>query len=223
MTITMGSMFRNSTGYLSRYFAQAMQLRTALEHRGAKMRLVLVEGDSTDDTWVKLAEQTEWWDAVLVKRAHGGPRWGSVDDPARWRALSWVCNGVMEHLGTDTDALIYVESDLSWDAETMVALLDRLDNEHPAMSPMSFAENGNFYDIWGYRKNGCGFSMHAPYHPELNGITQIDSAGSCIVMRGDVAKQARFGPHDCVLGLGRSIYQAGFSLWVDPTLRVVQV
>lgn len=238
MRVALGGMFRNSTWYLPRYFKQVDGLRRALAARGHSLQLVMAEGDSDDGTWEKLAWYTVVQDAVLVKRAHGGPWWGSADRPDRWTALSWVCNGVLDHVARDVDALVYVETDLVWKPETMLALLDHL-VKHPAVSPMCFTGVGDFYDIWGHIKDGVNFSPFPPYHEALEGMTvrdgakitptdkcrtvRMDSTGSCVVMRGDVARVVRYGPHDLVRGLGRSIYENGFSLWLDPSLKVVHL
>lgn len=223
MNVVLGSIFRNSSHYLHRYFSQAYRLREELKERGDSLRLVLVEGDSSDDTWEALAKWGRDFDLSRIKREHGGPPWGSVDDPARWRALSFCCNGVMEYITAGDDAVIYVESDLHWEVPTMIRLLDQLDDDHPAIAAMCFTALGAFYDTWGHRKNGKSFGPFPPYHAELKAhdLTEIDSAGSCIVMRGDVARRVRFGPEDCVRGLGRSIWENGYSLWIDPHARVV--
>lgn len=221
--VALGSIFRNSTSYLGRYFNQARGFQKLLNDRGMELTLFLVEGDSVDDTWNQLAVGAlGHFEADLIKRAHGGPWWGSVDVPERWKALSWCCNGVMERV-TDEHALIYVESDLWWEPETMMALVDRLDEGYNAVSPMCFTSAGHFYDVWGYLKDGVQFSPFPPYHEALSGLTPIDSAGSCIAMSGKVARVARFGPLDCVRGLGRSIRENGFTLWVDPSLKVVHL
>lgn len=217
--IAVGSIFRDAYPYLARYFRQIGDLEQAL---GKPVRLLLVEGDSTDPTWNVLEQYMAGRDGQLIKRAHGGPKWGSIDDRARWRALSWCCNGVLEAV-TDETALIYVESDLIWYPQTMLRLLDALETK-PAVAAMSFTSSGHFYDTYGHRKDGLAFSPFPPYHPAWNPehLFTIDSAGSCIAMRGDVAKRARFGDDDCVLGLGRSIWAMGESLWIDPKTSVVQ-
>lgn len=221
MRIALGGMFRHSCWYLDRYFAQVHRLARAVKARGDDLRLIWAEGDSTDATWLRLAQFGDEYDTVLIKRAHGGPRWGSDDNPARWAALSWVCNGVLDHVSWDVDALVYVETDLIWRPESLLALVDQLDEAHPAIAPMCFTEDGPFYDIWGHIKGGVAFGPFPPYHHDLGpGLTQVDSAGSCIVMRGDVARCVRYGP-DLVRGLGRSIYANGYSLWVDPRLEVI--
>ncbi|HXU05425.1 MAG TPA: hypothetical protein VN903_30915 [Polyangia bacterium] len=221
MKIALGGMFRNSTRYLERYFRQVNDLADALGRRQHRLRLVLAEGDSTDTTWVELAQRTRIFDAVLVKRDHGLRHWGSEDVPDRWRALSWVCNGILDHVTADIDALVYVETDLIWTPDTMLALLAHLE-QVPAVAPMCFAGEA-FYDIWGHIKGGINFGPFPPYHDDLlppPALTQVDSAGSCLVLRGEVARCVRYGPDDLVRGLGRSIYQQGYSLWVDPALRV---
>lgn len=225
MIIALGGMFRNSTWYLQRYFTQVLALYTQLQARGDQLRLVLAEGDSQDATWEQLANCTRTFDAVLVKRKHGGPHWPSVDVPERWKALSWVCNGVLDHVTADVDKFVYVETDLAWDAATLLALVDQLNDVHPAIAPMCHTARGEFYDLWGHIKDGVAFGPFPPYHKDLapSGLTAVDSAGSCTAMLGKVARCVRYGPDDLVRGLGRSIRENGFSLWVDPTLRVVHL
>jgi hypothetical protein len=223
MKIALGSMFRNSLGYLDRYFSQVLALKLYLESNHDHLQLIFAEGDSYDDTWTELAKRTESLDAVLLKRAHGSKHaWHSVDIPERWKAISWVCNGILDHVEMDVDAFIYVESDLGWRVETMASLLNQLDALHPAIAPMCFTAVGDFYDIWGHIKDGEHFSPFPPYHSALgSGLTEIDSAGSCTAMLGAVARSARYDSTDHCRGLGRSIRKAGWSIWVDPNVRVV--
>jgi len=222
MNIVIGSIFRNSVGYLPRYFGQMDRLRVMLKRLDHELHLVLVEGDSIDDTYRALKHMSSTYPTTLVKRDHGGPMWGSVDQPERWAALAWCCNAVLENVMLDAGAVIYVESDLIWDPETMLKVLSHL-REVPAVATMCFTREGAFYDIWGHMKDGQNFGPFPPYHHGLKqyGLTEIDSAGSCIGMRGEVARRARFGLSDCVRGLGRSIRENGYSLWIDPQLKVV--
>jgi hypothetical protein len=221
MNVVVGSIFRNSASYVGRYFQQVEALRRDLDHDGHHLRLSLVEGDSTDSTYRDLSDGIHAFPgSMLTKREHGQPEFGSVDRLDRWQALSWCCNGVLETLFPSDDAVIYVESDLIWDSFTMGALLAHL-RYHPAVSPMCFTTSMHFYDTWGFVKDGECFGPFPPYHKAIGDtLTAIDSAGSCIVMRGEVARAVRFGPEDCVRGLGRSIYAHGYHLSVDPSLKV---
>ena len=223
MRVALGSIFRNSTPYLDRYFGLVGELQELLDRKRVGLTLLLVEGDSTDNTWNELARRMESsFDGMLIKRSHHGPMWGSVDVPERWKALAWCCNGVMDMV-TDEDALIYVESDLLWKPETMIDLLGHLYEGYHAVAPMSMHSSGRFYDIWGHVKNGKQFEFDPPYHPDLDGtrMVEVDSAGSCVVMQGRVARVSRFGSTDCIRGLGRSIRANGFSLWLDTNSFVV--
>lgn len=229
MILAIGSIFRNSSDYLLRYLDQVVQLHAYLAPASA-IQLILVEGDSTDGTWHELISGLEkirplGITASLVKREHGGQVFGSVDSEQRWRQISFACNGVFENLPAVFDALIYVESDLIWNPQAMLALLEHL-KSFPAVSPMSFHRDGFFYDVWGYRRNEQRFRSSPPYHPDLENLQasllQIDSAGSCIAMRADVARQVSFAyPDQGILGLCRSIYDHGYSLHLDPHQRVI--
>lgn len=221
--VALGGMFRQAEGYLDRWFGQVCALDDALTARGDRLRLVIAEGDSTDRTREKLYERTRFLglDTVLVIRAHGGTHaWHSVDIPERWKALSWVCNGILDGIAPDIDKFVYVETDLEWQPAALLGLLDQLSPAYPAIAPMCWAGE-HFYDVWGHVKDGVQFGPFPPYHHALGpGLTRVDSAGSCVAMLGDVARRVRYGPDDLVRGLGRSIRQQGYSLWVDPTLSV---
>lgn len=224
-TIALGSIFRNSTPYLDRYFEQVEALNNTLHSRGDSLRLILLEGDSTDNTFNLLSEKVFHGEKIVEKREHHGPLFGSVDDAIRWRNSSYVWNGVMEHVRATDDEFIYVESDLIWDADTMLRLLQLLESheEIDAVAPMCFHVSGFMYDTYGHRKDGIRFSPTPPYHPGVNGdLTEIDSAGSCLVMRGLVARNARFNPPELgIVGFGQDIRGRGFKLWLAPFLKVL--
>lgn len=162
---------------------------------------------------------------TLVNRDNGSQWFGSIDHPDRWTAISYVCNGIFEQVRNTDDALIYVESDLIWDPATMLKLLERV-QEPPidACAAMCFwRDTPTFYDTWGHRKDGVRFQSFPPYHPNVNGeVTEIDSAGSCIVMRGLVARNARFTPPEMgIVGFCNDLRGRGFKLWLDPQTKVM--
>jgi len=232
MRIALGSCFRNNEGpYLTRYFRQVAALVEVLRPAGHTLELVLVWGDCLDRTAAHLANGAEALGLPynLVERSHGGPVYGSTEALERMVALSYVGNGVFEHVGRDVDALVYVESDLLWRPETFARLLRRLelDAAFDVVSPLIFAGRA-FYDIWAFRKSGHRFGPFPPYHGELDllsgALTEVDSTGSCLVMRADVARKVRIptaGPGDLALvGFCREARAAGFRIWVDPRERI---
>lgn len=240
MRVAIASIFRNSTSYLQRYTDQLSVLTGTLIGMGNDVHLIMAEGDSTDDTWAMLQERLSFlFDFIhnvspqsrltLFQAPHGGPEFGSVDNEQRWRNISYVCNRVLEQVTPQDDRFLYVESDLIWNYDTMMALLDGLDNYQQGtrvdvVAPLCIHKpTGLFYDTWGYRKNGQQFCQHSPYHPEVVSdlLTPIDSAGSCLAMHGLVARECCFTPPQLgIVGFGNDIRAHGYSFFLDPSLTV---
>lgn len=234
MNIVIASIFRNSTGYLPFYVERVYQLAAALKLRGHGVRFVWVEGDSTDATWDVLAEERDaaFWPVTLVKREHGGPMWGSVDVDDRWAKLAWVHNGMLAEVKATDDVLLYVESDLMWNNATMLKLLGHLDTPGvDGVCPLSVIHTSpaTFYDTWGHRSGGQKFGHHWPYHPMLTrpadpatGLYPMDSAGSCWVVKADVARAATFDgdPPLDIVAWCNNMRANGARLWLDPSVKV---
>lgn len=228
MIVILASIMRNADGYLERYLSQAAALRDVLANRGDTLLMRVAEGDSTDNTWQRLTDAVRDTPGMAIyKLDHGGPAFGSVDDPTRWRNIARTWNGLFERIKKDDfDALIYVEADLVWEPVTMLRLLDRLqDRLQPidVVSPMSMHMAGFFYDTWGYRSGGIRFGPNPPYHPQLlrlrpGHLLRLDSAGSCKVMRDEVARKCRFSEQDAMLG--HDINDRGYFFYLDPTVAV---
>jgi hypothetical protein len=186
----------------------------------------LVEGDSTDNTWDLLNEA---FPGQVVKRAHGGPIFGSGSPciEQRERQKSYADSGILDQITSLHEALIYVESDLVWEPGTMIRLLDRL-QEVDAVVPLCLCDNREhmFYDTWAYSSGGIGFRDPPPFHPMFktpspNGMYPMDYAGSCFVVRGDVARVCKFEPPEReVLSFCDSMRSHGYKLWVDPKVNV---
>lgn len=225
MQIVIGSAWRNSAHRAQRYMSQvvALAVHAGVDHR---VRVLAVEGDSKDATREALtaAAAAIGLPLQLETLNHGGPWFGSTEAPERLRALSRVGNKVFESVAADDDVLVYVESDLVWDAHTIGTLIDRAarrDGGFDVFAPLVFA-GGNFYDVWGFR--GLDFTRFAPfppYHNSLRGeLTEVSSAGSCLVMRGEIARAIRITNDYCLVGWCEQARKAGYRIAVDPTFRV---
>jgi hypothetical protein len=208
--IALCSIFRDSQSYLDRYFEQVNKLRCRVG-----LRLYLTEGDSHDGTDDELAHRVRTSD-TFMEVSHGGPRFGSVDNPQRWAQIASVVRPTLARaLEDDPDIVIWVESDLVWDTEDMVRLIDAAKNGR-SVAPMVFAEEGpRFYDTWGFRQNGQRFYAHQPYFP-ADPVTdevyaKIDSCGSCFATPDLDA----LGKWD-----GTWPFHAGGRLWLDTLARV---
>lgn len=220
MNVTLCSAFRNATPTLATYFNQVNALDYELHKRGHRLSMVWGEGDSTDGTLAMLKGATFRFRARLVDCTHGGKVFESIEDTERFDQLAYVGNCIWQAIPKDADAVVYVESDLLWLPSTITALIDAL-TVYPAVSPMVKDSPLSFYDVWAYRRNGQRFTKHPPYHPDIRHgeMLKLDSAGSCMAIRGQLARKLSF-PADCFVGFCRELYRLGGELYLDPSLTV---
>lgn len=198
MRIVILSAFRNAGHFIDRYFRQVTALR---KHAGnkASIRVVAVHGDSVDKTESKLS----WYlDPVtygdqLVAHHHGKKIFVSDESPERLRALTRVMQTMLAQVNPAIDdVVLYVESDLIWQAHNVGSIIDlayRRQDGFDIVAPMIFA-GPNFYDVWGFRKDGQRFGPYWPYHGGLDNkklINEVDSVGSCLAFRAEVAARVK--------------------------------
>jgi hypothetical protein len=159
-------------------------------------------------------------DIDLRTCSHGGPVYGSTEHPHRLAALSKVGNTILEGVREDDDYLLYVESDLLWSPKVISSLLSLvIRGECDIACPLVMAED-RFYDIFLYRRNGVRFSSFYPYHPDLTGVPLlIDSAGSCLMMKAEVARTCRM-IDNVLLDFCQDARSKGYSIKVDPNVQV---
>lgn len=230
MNVTLCSAFRNASGYVPRYFAQIDNLANALVGRGDTLSLILAYGDSVDNTGEMVRCHTTDMDGdygvCLFECSHGGPDHGSVVNTERFANMAKVWNAIWAKLPTDADAVIFVEADLIWELSTLLGLLDNL-SDYPAIAPKILLRRHGWpehywYDNWAFWRNGTQIASMPPYFGDWieDAPLQIDSAGSCLLMRGDVARQVAWPPEDVVVGVCRQIYEHGNSVWLDPKVSV---
>lgn len=230
MNITLCSAFRNSCAYIGRYFEQVAQLHDALHARGGPkgnpLNLLFGWGDSDDSTDALLMRLGRPLGATLVEYHHGGPVFDSVVHLSRFAQLAAVWNRIWERIPNDADAVLFVESDLIWQAGTMLTLLDRL-ADYPAIAPMILLRREPYpsyywYDSWAFVKDGGHIANSPPYFDgwDLREPIRVDSAGSCLAIRGEIARQLYWPAEDVVVGVCRQIREQYGSVWLDPAAEV---
>lgn len=221
MNITILSIFRQAVHYLERYFEQMDDLQAAITQRGDCLHLLLGYGDSTDGTGAALFDEcSNRFDAHLVDVSHGGKTYGSIEHPERFRQLATIGNRLLGAVPPTADVVGIVESDLIWDAPTLMGLIDHLARV-PAVAPMVMDGPDSFYDVFAFRKNGLRFVKQPPYHEWLSDrMMQLDSAGSVLFVRAELARKARLQDDNAIVGFCQDIYRHGGSIWLDPTLSV---
>jgi sugar O-acyltransferase (sialic acid O-acetyltransferase NeuD family) len=222
MQVAIGSIFRDADLYLERYFNQVRSLDELLTARGDHLRLILLEGDSTDQTPQRLAELSVGLDIELLTLNQGTTYHGSVENDERFKQLAELGNTLRSHVREEDTAYIRLESDLRWDSLTLISLIGNL-KDVPCCAPLVMHENGCHYDTWGFRRDSVRFTNDPPYHAclsEEGPLIQLDSAGSCVAMRAEYARTVRV-PEDAFVGFCRNLYEAGATIWLDKRLKVI--
>lgn len=228
MNVTLISCFRNAESYLNRYFNQVAELFADMSQNDHEMSLIWGEGDSIDNT----LEQLRAFQALLPHRitlvdcTHGGRAdYEGVINEQRFKELAYVGNCMWQHIPANADAIVYVESDLIWAPETILALIDRL-RDYPAISPMVYLrrrgwEETAFYDTWAARINGKHFEHYPPYIDgfDPNKPFRVDSMGSCMAFHGELSRKLCWDERVFV-GICQDIYALGASVWIDPQTAI---
>jgi hypothetical protein len=225
VNVVFGSAFRNSE-HSVRYYMKRIRsyINATPEHN---VRVIAVEGDSTDGTRLELARSRDDVSLDLHTCNHGQRVFGSTEEPDRLKALSMVGNAILSGVTPQDDVLVYIESDLMWEASTiniLVAAAASRFHGFDVFAPMIMAGRA-FYDIWGFRKAGVRFGPFFPYHGLLDHskpVDEVDSVGSCLVMRGEIARQCRILNDYCLVGLCEDIRNHGYRIGVMPSLQVRQ-
>lgn len=228
MKIYLCSSFRDAVPYLPRYFAQVDGLDHALHEQGHRLSFIWGEGDSTDDTKATLLAACYRFRAVVVDCTHGGPAYGSIINAQRFRQLAHVGKRIFAAIPEEADIVAYVESDLIWEPATLLALIERVASGQAAtIAPMVLLRRAgwaddSFYDGYCFRAEDRHFAHYRPYHAVYRPDQpfQVDSVGSCVVMRGEIARSLTFDEQTIFPDLCGQIRAAGHGVWVDPGCAV---
>lgn len=215
--VTIVSPWRDGMHVMSRYFDQIK----ALEWPHDDLRLVFVEGDSTDGTeaalrWHVTADPR----AVLVKCDTGKPRYGSVVHPERFKVLATVFNAGLDAVDYDwTDYVLFIPCDIKYNPD----LLRRLVAHNAAVvAPLVF-QAGVFYDIWAFSREGRNFgpfpqSLMDDVSPEL---IDCETMGGTMLIDADVLRAGvRYSLVDVDRGFTSAARALGYALFADPKLHV---
>lgn len=218
------SIMRNAEPYLEEYLAGINRLGDVVH------RVVIVEGDSTDATRLRLqAAAAKDPRLDIIHHDTGSRVRGSVVRSDRLAAMSTCMNLALDRaLEHGPDRVLYLTADLRWPAD-LVGLLG--EPGAPIVAPLVLREDGRrFWDVWGFRKGrsllrrgpgnalGC-FRPHAPYHTcvRFDRPFEVDSAGSVMLLDPTVLRAgARFTAEEDVVGFCREARARGFAITVQP-------
>lgn len=183
------SIFNNSEAYLERYFRQIKSLKE-------KPYLILLEGDSTDNTYELLNSYLKDYQHILLKRDKG-KIYGSVVSEKRFKQLADLWNELFSLVPDNIEYVCFVESDLIWGAVDLEFLLE-LCEDYKFVCPLVVQQN-RFYDIWAYRYTKTEHFDGDLYQLPTQ-ITEIYSAGSFLVMTSEIAKRNKVSSKNAIVG-----------------------
>ncbi len=240
MIITLCSIFRNSEKILPRYLKQVENLAKILNSHGDQLTCLWGEGDSTDNTRQMLERinkfifyqpsfyQPSLFSYEILDVSHGGKEYNSVVDVTRFLQCAYAGNIVWSKISPRSDIVIWVDSDIIWDAKTIQQLIwDAYACPFNVFCPLVILDRMNwdynsFYNVFDFRISGEHFMHKQPYHPNLltSDFVKIDSGGSCMVMRNHIAKQVHFTAKEVIVGMCKQINELGYSIYLDARLKV---
>lgn len=233
-TVAVLTPFRNARKYLSLYFSQISALRDLLSQNGYSLRLIAAEGDSLDGTRERIIELSKEKNIplTLVDTTHGHMRWGSVEDPLRMRIMSDVMNAALSEVKDSDNIAVWIMSDLEWKAQTLLEMILETEIEYGAreggyysiFAPLCLSSSADsrkiFYDTWAYRLlDGSRFDpIGFPW--QLTGDwTEVYSAGTCLVMKSQVARCCRAFDNEAV-SFCKDAGEKGYSVCVGTRWEV---
>ncbi|MFQ5433486.1 MAG: hypothetical protein ACE5FD_01280 [Anaerolineae bacterium] len=216
------SLFRDHERLMPQYIRQIEML----DYPRQQMDLVAVEGDSIDNT---LAMLEGWPDKRLhlIQRTMHLPKFPSIANPVRLRAMSVIGNAGLEYVARrlNVEYILWLESDLIIRPD----LLKRLIIRRPAaIAPMVWVEiqagRPVFYDTWGFRKlDGTRFpqnerNWYANMFPRQP--FEVQSAGSAVLIEASyIYDGARFDD-EAIVGLCKQLRSAGCTILCDPSTHI---
>lgn len=182
-----------------------------------------VVGDSTDATYMRLAEQARDGSRCVIVLDIGGT------DPTktRYQRLSETATRGYALIPADADYVLVHESDLRSPVDVVERLVAHAEAGRCPVAGWPMLEAPGlgrvFYDIWAYRKNGEHFTNHPPYHACYNAKTpfEVDSAGCVVLFAADDLRD-RIVRQRCLVEVCEHLRALGRRIWVDPTLIIEQ-
>lgn len=221
------SPFRDSGQYVNGFIEQV----NSLDYPAENLRIIAIEGDSTDDTLSQLLAWQDLDERVTVCKCDvNRPKFGSVVHPERFKILAQVFNTGLDEAVAQSwaDYVLFTPSDVHWGADVLKRLLS---HQKDIIAPMFWTQadrqnNYRFYDIWGFkRKDGEDFppfvcawyQTHLPQEP-----LEMDTVGGMALIKIEVLQAGcRYTPDHVDHGLCKAAQESGFSVWCDPTTHIL--
>lgn len=218
--VTIVTPTRQAIDYIDDYLAQL----DGIDYPVGRLRIIIVEGDSQDNTYGVLSEWAKDRSHVtLVKHNTGRPKYPSAVMPARFAHLADVFNTCLDAVDYDwSDYVMFSPADVIWGPDILRRLLA---TGKAYVAPMYWMNGENrFYDIWGYNHPHIEFGPFGRewYERMLKGrLTEMTTVGGLVLIKSDILKAGcRYAPGNVDHGLCQQVQAKGYTVWVDPTTDI---
>ncbi len=191
----------------------------ALTHPANQLRFAVCEGDSTDDTWDKLCTWASLDKRVrVVKRDNSTPKFGSVVNPVRFKALARAFNQALSLVDMEwTDYAMFLPADIVYEPDLVTRLVS---NDVDMVAAMPW-QGGRFYDIWAFSGGGVDWMNLRREHVTAAGLLEVQTAGGVMLMRKTVLSAGcHYTEEQVDRGLCQMAHDAGFRIYVDTGAHV---
>lgn len=209
---------RNAAGHLDAYRSRFYAIDWPMD----ALRLVIVEGDSTDSTPLLLEAWSEQEPRLTVVTCNmDKPHYGSVVNAERFRTLATVFNaGLAMVEGDGSEYMLMLPVDVRYEPDLLRRLVAY---SRDIIAPFVYG-NGVFYDIWGFTQHG---RMFLPFAAHMAGPLYgrdpicMDTVGCVTLVRSEVlAAGVRYTMEDVDRGLCQMARERGFTVWAAPNVAV---
>lgn len=229
--ITIVSVFRDQEAVLNRFFDQINDFLCVAASMNWHTTLVWAEGDSIDLTRSVLnSYQHNLAAKILVDVSNGSPKYQSIVSQERFNNLNLISNHALNYVPEDQHVVIILDPDLICGVNDLINLiLLVIRDNYDIVAPMVYLrrigwKEHTFYDTFAFRQSGKHFTHNPPYFPNLvnpfSTTIEIDSAGGCLVMRGEVENITYFpAKGEAIVGFCNKARQRGFKIHVDTTVE----
>lgn len=196
-----------------------------LDHAAERLRFVVCEGDSQDDTLTLL---NRWAMAdrrvTVVTKTTGKPRYGSVVHPERFEVLATVFNTALAAVDLDwTDSVLFLPADILYRSDLLRRLLAVAQAPGIDILAPFVWMNGQFYDTWGFTRGGASFAPFRVHVAETfkPGPVAMETVGGTVLIGGAVLRAGvRYTVEEVDRGFCKQAAALGFGVWADPDTDV---
>lgn len=217
--VTICAPFRNSRKSLPRLIEQV----SALDYPPEQLRVIAVEGDSTDTTATWLQTWAENDDRVTLLTCNTGKRhYPSIVNAERFAALAQVFNTALDAVDYEwSDYVLFTPSDVLFAPD----VLSRLLAHGKDMIAPFFYGDGRFRDTWAFSRNGQFFG-NFPQSKALarygDAPIEMETVGGMVLIHADVLRAGcRYTAAEVDRGLCKAARANGFGVWADPATYIV--